>query len=207
MRAGARCRQGAASLPAPVRVARRRCSTAASEEPPSYLQLFRHARLAAVPMVGFGFMDNIIMIQAGDLIDSTLGVTLGLSTLTAAALGNVCSDTSGCLFGGIVESASERLNLPGPAFTPSQAKMRVVRYWGTGGAIIGVMCGCFLGMTQLFVIDLERSERLKKAAELETIFKSVMENGHTLLGCERVTLYLFDPEKNELVRTRTPSIQ
>ena len=37
-------------------------------------------------MVGFGFMDNIIMIQAGDLIDSTLGVTLGITTLTAAAL-------------------------------------------------------------------------------------------------------------------------
>ena len=48
-------------------------------------------------MVGFGFMDNIIMIQAGDLIDQHLGVTLGISTLTAAALGNVCSDSSGVL--------------------------------------------------------------------------------------------------------------
>ena len=37
----------------------------------------------AVPMVGFGFMDNIIMIQVGDLIDSTLGVTFGLATITA----------------------------------------------------------------------------------------------------------------------------
>jgi len=115
-------------------------------------------------MVGFGFMDNIIMIQAGDLIDSSLGVTFGLSTLTAAALGNVCSDTSGCLFGGIVESASEKLKLPGPNFTPAQASMRIVRLWATGGAVVGVVCGCLLGMTQLFVIDLDRSERLKKAA-------------------------------------------
>ena len=35
------------------------------------------------------------MIQAGDLIDNTIGVTLGLSTLTAAAYGQVVSDTTG----------------------------------------------------------------------------------------------------------------
>jgi hypothetical protein len=40
-------------------------------------------------MIGFGLMDNLVMIQAGDLIDSTIGVTLGLSTLTAAAFGQV----------------------------------------------------------------------------------------------------------------------
>ena len=35
-------------------------------------------------MVGFGLMDNTIMIHAGNLIDCTLGVTFGLSTLSAA---------------------------------------------------------------------------------------------------------------------------
>jgi hypothetical protein len=38
-------------------------------------------------MVGFGFMDNMVMIQAGQYIDSTIGVQLGLATLTAAACG------------------------------------------------------------------------------------------------------------------------
>ena len=38
---------------------------------------------------GFGFMDNVVMITMGDLIDSTLGVTFGLSTLTAAGFGQV----------------------------------------------------------------------------------------------------------------------
>jgi len=47
---------------------------------------------SAAPMVGFGFMDNFIMIQAGGLIDSTLGVKFGLATLTAAAMGQICSD-------------------------------------------------------------------------------------------------------------------
>ena len=47
---------------------------------------------SAVPMIGFGFMDNFIMIQAGGYIDSTLGVKFGLATITAAAMGQVVSD-------------------------------------------------------------------------------------------------------------------
>ncbi|EOD36166.1 hypothetical protein EMIHUDRAFT_49391, partial [Emiliania huxleyi CCMP1516] len=57
---------------------------------------------SALPMVGFGFMDNTVMIQAGNAIDCTLGVSFGLSTLTAlraAAFGQVCSDSAGVLFG------------------------------------------------------------------------------------------------------------
>lgn len=42
---------------------------------------------SALPMVGFGFMDNFVMIQAGSYIDSTLGVQFGLTTMTAAAMG------------------------------------------------------------------------------------------------------------------------
>ena len=149
-------------------------------------------------MVGFGFMDNIIMVQAGDFIDSTFGVKFGLSTLTAAALGNICSDTSGALFGGVVESFAARLQLPGPNFTPAQANLRVVQRWGTAGATAGIICGCLLGMTNLLFMDLDRSERLKKAAELDTIFRSVVENGHRTLGAERCTLFLYDGEKQEL---------
>ncbi|KAJ1472793.1 hypothetical protein T484DRAFT_1838987 [Baffinella frigidus] len=59
---------------------------------------------AAVPMIGFGFMDNMVMIFMGDLIDSTLGVTFGLSTLTAAGFGQIFSDVSGVCFGGTVEA-------------------------------------------------------------------------------------------------------
>jgi hypothetical protein len=38
-------------------------------------------------MIGFGFMDNLVMITAGEAIDSTFGVALGISTLTAAGFG------------------------------------------------------------------------------------------------------------------------
>ena len=86
-------------------------------------------------MVGFGFMDNLVMIFAGDLIDNTIGVRFGLATLVsvgfaarlpiptergrpadrrhktrdrAAAFGQVFSDVSGVAFGGVVDSASSR---------------------------------------------------------------------------------------------------
>jgi hypothetical protein len=41
--------------------------------------------------LGFGFLDNFIMIVAGEYIDLTLGVTLGISTMAAAALGKLVS--------------------------------------------------------------------------------------------------------------------
>ena len=64
----------------------------ASADLPSTEQLKTLFFASAAPMVGFGFMDNFIMIQAGGLIDSTLGVKFGLATLTAAAMGQIFSD-------------------------------------------------------------------------------------------------------------------
>ncbi|KAJ1628704.1 hypothetical protein T492DRAFT_141735 [Pavlovales sp. CCMP2436] len=56
---------------------------------PSWQQLKRHALTSAVPMVGFGFMDNTVMLQMGNTLDCTIGVALSLSTLHAAAMGQV----------------------------------------------------------------------------------------------------------------------
>lgn len=46
---------------------------------------------------------------AGDFIDNTIGIALGLSTITAAAFGQCCSDVSGVVFGGYVEFLGECL--------------------------------------------------------------------------------------------------
>ena len=74
-------------------------TTAAKEETSSLLpkhpttqQLRIVALRYAIPMIGFGFMDNLVMIQAGDAIDQTFGVALGISTMTAAGFGQ-CSVT------------------------------------------------------------------------------------------------------------------
>jgi hypothetical protein len=61
---------------------------------PSYQDLKSLFIASSIPMIGFGFMDNFVMIQAGHYIDSTLGVTLGLATLTAAAAGTLFASTS-----------------------------------------------------------------------------------------------------------------
>ena len=47
-------------------------------------------------------------------------------------------------------------------------------------------------------MDLEKSDRLKRAAELDTIFTHVVEHGYKLLGAERCTLFLHDAGKAEL---------
>jgi hypothetical protein len=63
-------------------------------------------------MMGFGFFDQTIMIQAGNAIDCSLGATFGISTLTAAAIGHTFSDASGILFGGMLERMANKTGLP-----------------------------------------------------------------------------------------------
>ena len=44
------------------------------------------------------------MIQAGNAIDCSIGVMFGLSTLSAAAFGQIVANVIGILFGGTLES-------------------------------------------------------------------------------------------------------
>ena len=63
-------------------------------------------------MVGFGFMDNLVMITAGDAIDSTFGVALGISTMAAAGFGQCISDVAGITTGGIVDAYAVKFRYP-----------------------------------------------------------------------------------------------
>jgi len=117
---------------------------------------------SAIPMVGFGFMDNVIMIQAGSYIDATLGATLGMSTLMAAALGQVVSDVSGVLFGGVVERSMLSLGLisgPSIAFTSAQRALPVVKNVSIAGAACGVILGCLLGASTLLIRESAEDKR------------------------------------------------
>lgn len=62
---------------------------------PTRNQLLLIAFASGIPFIGFGFCDNAIMLLAGEGIESSLGVTLGISTLAAAGLGNLISDVAG----------------------------------------------------------------------------------------------------------------
>jgi len=149
-------------------------------------------------MIGFGFMDNLVMITAGDAIDSRFGETLAISTMAAAGFGQCCSDVAGVTSGGVVDSAISKLNLPVHGLSQAQLELRITRFYSTFGACVGVLTGCLLGMSILLFMDTDRVERAKKAKELQSIFDSVMVEGAKLLNCERGTLFMVDEAKQEL---------
>jgi len=130
---------------------------------------------SAVPMVGFGFMDNIVMIQAGSYIDNTLGVTMGLATMTAAAAGQVVSDVSGVIFGGSLERFLHRYKLiQASTLTAAQRSLPLCRNVALFGAVCGVALGCGLGASCLLFMDLEARERAERALQLQAVLNDMM---------------------------------
>lgn len=138
--------------------------TAVGVPPPTSIQLRRVFYKAALPMIGFGIMDQTVMLQAGHAIDCTLGVTFGLSTLTAAAIGQVCSDASGVLFGNTLEQFASRIGLPPSGLTAAQCALPIVQRTKFVASLAGVILGCTLGLLNLLIIDTERSSTLKLQA-------------------------------------------
>lgn len=119
---------------------------------PSGSQLRGVATLNAIPFIGFGFLDNLIMIVAGDYIDLTIGVTLGISTMAAAALGNLISDIAGVGSAWYVESLSSKVGIKAPVLTPEQLSMSSTTWSIYLGRALGVSIGCFLGMFPLLFL-------------------------------------------------------
>ncbi|XP_068011684.1 transmembrane protein 65 isoform X1 [Melanerpes formicivorus] len=129
--------------------------------PPSPGQL-RHVFFHnALPFVGFGFLDNAIMIAAGTQIELSIGVVLGISTMAAAALGNLVSDLAGLGLAGYVEALASRLGLSIPDLTPKQADMWQTRLSAHLGKAIGVTIGCILGMFPLLFFG-DEEEKLEE---------------------------------------------
>jgi hypothetical protein len=51
------------------------------------------------------------MLVSGDYIEMTIGVTMGISTMAAAALGNVIADVLGLNLGGLIEEISYKVRV------------------------------------------------------------------------------------------------
>lgn len=126
----------------------------------------------AVPFVGFGFLDNAIMIAAGTQIEMSIGVTLGISTMAAAAFGNLVSDLAGLGLAGYVEALASKLGMQGPDLTPKQVDMWQTRVSSHMGKAIGVSIGCILGMFPLFFLDDEKEKKEKEAPPCSTAASS-----------------------------------
>lgn len=128
-------------------------------QPPTSAQLRYVLLHNAIPFVGFGFLDNAIMIVAGTHIELSIGVILGISTMAAAALGNLVSDLAGLGLAGYVEALACRLGMQIPDLSPKQADMWQTRLSAHSGKAIGVGIGCILGMFPLlFFKDEEKKE-------------------------------------------------
>ncbi|ODM95424.1 Transmembrane protein [Orchesella cincta] len=120
----------------------------------------------ALPFVGFGFLDNLIMILAGDYIDLTIGAALGISTMAAAALGNTISDVAGVGSAWYVEAMASKIGLKDPDLTPSQMASGPVRWASNLGRALGVTIGCLLGMFPLLFLP-SAKEKAKQTDDAE----------------------------------------
>lgn len=116
---------------------------------PDMKELCHLAFHQAIPFVGFGFLDNFIMILAGDYIDHNIGVTLGITTMAAAALGNTLSDLFGIGSAWYVESFAARLGAKPPDLTRAQLQMTRSKVAANLGRALGVVLGCIIGMIPL----------------------------------------------------------
>uniref|UniRef100_UPI00358E71E0 transmembrane protein 65 isoform X2 n=1 Tax=Myxine glutinosa TaxID=7769 RepID=UPI00358E71E0 len=107
----------------------------------------------AVPFVGFGLLDNCIMITAGTKIELSFGVILSISTMAAAALGNLVSDLAGLGLAGYVEVLAGKVGFPGPHLTPKQTDMWQTRVTSHLGRALGITVGCLFGMFPLLFLS------------------------------------------------------
>jgi len=135
-------------------------------EDPTSWQLSAVAIAASVPFVGFGMVDNGLMVIFGDALDSTMGMCLGCSMLASAALGNAISNVFGMLLHGSINKGADKLGLPDARLTLAQRKLPKVHHWSILGSTVGVFTGCLLGMTPLFFMDQTRKEEERACAKL-----------------------------------------
>ncbi|KAL7739266.1 hypothetical protein ACLKA6_008734 [Drosophila palustris] len=128
-------------------------------EPPTAGQLYQIFFVNAVPFIAFGFLDNFIMISAGEYIESSLGHFITLSTMAAAGFGNTISDIIGITTASYVEDICQMLGLKQPRITAAQFELKSSRRASSWGRIIGITLGCLIGMCPLWFISDEDKKK------------------------------------------------
>lgn len=127
-----------------------RAAAASAAAPLTPRTLFRIALAVGLPFVGFGFVDNFVMLLAGEEIEALFGARFGLSTLAAAGLGNMVSDVAGLGLADQIEDRSRRTRMGAPVvLSPADARRGVVRLARVAGSVVGVSVGCLLGLVPL----------------------------------------------------------
>ncbi|KAJ0397251.1 hypothetical protein P43SY_008579 [Pythium insidiosum] len=127
---------------------------------------------SAIPFIGFGFVDNIIMLAAGDMIEDHFHETFHISMLCAAALGNTVADVVGLSLGGIIESFVRRIGIPDPCLSKAQARMAVTHWANFIASAGGITVGCILGMFPLLFMNHAKYEQEVILAAKEMLDKA-----------------------------------
>ena len=92
------------------------------------------------------------MLVAGEQIEAHLGMSLGLSAMACAAMGNIVADTTGQVSGGTVERLLRPV-LPCANLSAAQrATASATRVHALGGAL-GIIVGCVFGMFPLLFYE------------------------------------------------------
>ena len=116
-------------------------------------KLFRESITAGTKSFIFGFIDQGIMVAAGDEMDDQVKILLGLTgataTMVAAGIGNAISDAfgEGCSFS--IEKKLEKMGLSNHMLTPEEEQMKcfkIVRKWSP---VVGIFLGCSVGLIVL----------------------------------------------------------
>lgn len=132
-------------------------------EKPHLNDLYKLGVHQSLPFIGFGLLDNLIMIVAGEYIDASIGASLAISTMAAAALGNTLSDVFGVASAWYVEHWSAKLGVNPPSLTLEQLELPSSRIAANLGRALGVALGCILGMFPLLFYADEEEDKTKEA--------------------------------------------
>jgi len=108
---------------------------------------------SAIPFVGFGLVDNLILLVAGDAIETHFHSSYAMSMLCAAALGNTVADVVGLSLGGVVESMARRIGIPDPMLSKAQANMPITLWVNFFASAGGITFGCLIGMIPLLFMN------------------------------------------------------
>jgi hypothetical protein len=199
-------RPKSSSSPETAQAATAAATTATPIKAPTSIQLRRVFYRSALPMIGFGIMDQTVMLHAGHAIDCTLGVTFGLSTLTAAAFGQVCSDASGVLFGNTLDQLASRVGLPRSGLDATQRALPIVQRTRFMGALLGVIFGCMIGLLNLLIIDTDRSSTLKlRAFNEEQEFEFLVEASNAIRN-DATALTVTGPDVDGILASMTAAL-
>lgn len=119
--------------------------------PPTFREFLSSFVGKATKSFVFGFIDNFILILAGNAIDTTLGDTLGLSPMASAGIGNALSDAVGEFGGETIDNTLDRMGVSGNVIPDDQMENAPawMRLLNQNAGVIGIIIGCLVGMVPL----------------------------------------------------------